>query len=94
MLTEKGPHRETRINQNIYEVSNNANVCLRQEFPKLFSSGLDCYKGRKFTIGVDQSANPKFYNACTVPYFLHAKIDEELDRFYKEGIICHITHSP
>ena len=44
--------------KNIHQVFNNANVCLRQEFPKLFSGSLGCFKGRKFTIEVDQSAKP------------------------------------
>ena len=79
---------------NIHEVHKNANFCLQQEYPKLFSGGLGCYKGRKFTIEVDQSVSPKFCKARTVPYVLRAKIDEELDRLCKEGIICPITHSP
>ena len=50
--------------KNIHEVSNNANICLRQEFLKLFLGGLGCYKGRKLTIEVDQSVNLKFCKAC------------------------------
>ena len=41
-----------------------------------------------------KSVNPKFCKAHTVPYVFRAKIDEELDRLYKEGIICPIIHSP
>ena len=53
-----------------------------------------CYKGRNFTIDVDQPVNAKFCKARTLPYVLPAKIDEELERLYKEGIIYPITHSP
>ena len=58
------------------------------------SGGLGCYKGRKFTIEVDQPVHPKYFKARTVSYALHAKIDEDLGRLKKEGIICPITHSP
>ena len=44
----------------IHQVSNNANVCLRQEFQKKFSGGLGWYKGLKFTIKVNSSVNHKF----------------------------------
>ena len=55
---------------------------------------MGCYKGRKFTIEVDQPVHPKYFKARTVSYALHAKIDEDLGRLKKEGIICPITHSP
>ena len=45
---------------NIHEVSNNTNVCLRQEFPRVLLGGLSCYKCRKFTIEVDQTVNHRF----------------------------------
>ena len=79
--------------KDIHKVSNNANVCLGQEFQKLFSGGFGCYKCRKFNIKVDQPVSPKYYKVHRVPYILRAKIDEDLNRLLKEGIIFPITHS-
>ena len=67
---------------------------ITQEFPDLFSEGLGCYKGRQFAIEVDPTVPPKFCKARTVPYTLRAKVDQELDRLQKEGIISPVTNSP
>ena len=66
---------------------------IKQEFPELFSEGLGCYKDRQFTTEVDPSVSPKFCKARTVPFTLRAKVDQELDRLQKEGIISPVTNS-
>ena len=78
---------------NIHNVSTDANS-VKEEFPDLFLDGLGCYKGRQFAIEVDPSVPPKFCKARTVPYTLRAKVDQELDRLQKEGIISPVTNSP
>lgn len=66
---------------------------MSQEFPELFSEGLGCFKDREFAIEVDLTAPPKFCKARTVPYTLRAKVDRELDRLMREGIISPVTNS-
>ena len=44
-------------------------------------------KGYKAQISVDSNATPCFCKAHAVPYAMHGKIDEELQRLEKDGII-------
>ena len=66
---------------------------MKQEFPDLFSEDLGCYKGHQFAIEVDPSVPPKFCKARTLPYTLRAKIDQEIDRLLREGIISPVIDS-
>ena len=84
--------RRLGLLKSIHKVTVSADS-IRQEFPELFSEGLGCYRGRQFTIEVDPSVTPKFCKARTVPYTLRAKVDQELDRLQKEGIISPVTNS-
>lgn len=71
-----------------------SNVHLMQQFPDLFSNGLGCLKEKSFPIEVDTTVAPKFCKARTVPYALREKVDRELIRLEKEGIITPVTNSP
>ena len=66
---------------------------LEQEFPKIFSPGLGCYKDKTFAIEVDSSVAPKFCKAMTIPYTLKPKEDKELDRLLQEKIITPVYYS-
>ena len=67
---------------------------MEQEFPELFTEGLGCFKDREFKIEVDPNVPPKYCKACTVPYTVRVKIEKELDRLCKEGIVTPVTNSP
>ena len=54
---------------------------------ELFKPGLGTLKGYKAKITVEKEAQPHFCKACTVPYALRNKVDEELTRLEEEGII-------
>ena len=49
--------------------------------------GLGELKGHKAKISVDPSAQPRYCKAHPVPYALREKVDQELDRLEREGII-------
>ena len=49
--------------------------------------GLGELKGHKAKISVDPSAPPRYCKARPVPYALREKVDQELDRLEREGII-------
>ena len=53
----------------------------------VFQEGLGTLRGYKAEIYVDEGARPKFCKAQTVPYSLRVKVEEELDRRVKEGIL-------
>ena len=85
--------RRLGLIEDVNAVSANANS-MEQEFPDLFSEGLGCFKDRQFSIEVDPSVPPKYCKARSVPYTVREKIDKEIDRLLKEGIISPVTNSP
>ena len=72
-------------------VSSNSNW--KKEFPDLFAPELGCYKGKTFELKTDESVKPKFFKARPVPYALRDRVNTELDRLTKEGIISPVTYS-
>ena len=85
--------RRLGLIDDVKTVSSNA-ISVEQEFPELFSEGLGCFKDRQFSIEVDPTVSPKFCKARPVPYAVREKIDKEIDRLLKEGIITPVTSSP
>ena len=59
----------------------------------VFSPELGTLKGATATIQLDPSAQPRFCKARTVPYALKGKIEKELDRLVKQGVIEPISFS-
>ncbi|XP_056136247.1 uncharacterized protein K02A2.6-like [Lampris incognitus] len=49
--------------------------------------------GAKATIHVNADAVPRFFRPRSVPYAIRAKVDEEIDRLIKEGIITPVKYS-
>ena len=66
---------------------------IKNQFPKLFSSGLGTYKGQKFSLEIDDNIKPVYCKPRTVPYTLRNKVDEELDRLIDEKVITPRNHS-
>ena len=54
---------------------------------EVFTSELGTLKGYKAQISVDPNATPRFCKARSVPYAMYGKVDEELQRLEKDGII-------
>ena len=59
----------------------------------VFSPELGTLKDATATIQLDPSAQPRFCKARTVPYALKGKIEKELDRLVKQGVIEPISFS-
>ncbi|XP_060786568.1 LOW QUALITY PROTEIN: uncharacterized protein K02A2.6-like [Neoarius graeffei] len=53
----------------------------------VFKEELGMLKGMKATIRVSAEACPKFYRPRSVPYAMRTKVEEELERLQREGII-------
>ena len=60
---------------------------LKNQFPKLFSTGLGTYKDQKFSLEIDEEVKPVYCKPRTVPYTLRQKVDDELDRLVTENVI-------
>ena len=54
-------------------------ITFKKGFPELFSVGLACSQGKKFTNEVNPRVPPKFCKPHTVPYTIRGKVDKELD---------------
>ena len=58
---------------------------LMDKYAEVFNEGLGELKGHK--AHVDSEAQPKFCKACTIPYPMRSKVEEEVARLQKQGII-------
>lgn len=57
------------------------------EFDSVFSNQLGKYSNRKFIIRVKEGVSPAFCEARPIPYALREKVELELDRLVKVGIL-------
>ena len=64
-----------------------------KRYPQLFEKGIGTLNGYEARITLRQDAVPKFHRPRPVPYALHSKVDEELDRLQRKGIIRQINRS-
>ena len=60
---------------------------LLERHGEVFQAELGTLRGYEAKIHVDPGAKPRFCKARTVPYTLREKVEQELDRLTKEGII-------
>ena len=74
--------------QHIFRVESNRSLQdVLTRFKEVFNEGLGTVLGVKAKIHVSPQATPIFHKARPVPYSLKSKIEEELDRLLREGII-------
>ena len=60
---------------------------------ELFKDELGLVKGTKVKLFVDDSCKPAFFKARTVPYALRKKVEAELDRLEKDGVVEKVQFS-
>ena len=63
------------------------------EHSSVFDSKLETLNDTTVTIRLDPTAQPRFCKARTVPHALKGKIEKELDRLVKQGVIEPICFS-
>ena len=61
--------------------------------PELFKDELGYLKGTTVTIYLEEDAMPRFCKPRVVPLAYKDKINEEIDRFVKEGVLKPVTFS-
>ena len=59
----------------------------------MFEPGLGTIEGVEAKFYVDPQAQPAFFKACAVPFALRQKVDAELDRLEKQGVIKPVQFS-
>ena len=57
------------------------------EFPELFKEGMGKLQGVQAKITLSANARPAFHKARPVPFALHSKVDTEIDRLVREGVL-------
>ena len=78
----------------IYSVTSEAKLNdLLDRHSTLFQTGPGTLKDYKAKIYVDPQAKPKFCKAWQVPYSMRSKVEEELERLEKEGIIGPVQYA-
>ena len=60
---------------------------LLETYSEVFTDELGTVRGTTATIRVDPSATPRFHKARPLPYTLKAKVEKELERLEKMGVI-------
>ena len=73
--------------QEIHYVHDGPISQLLEKHSALFQEGLGTLQGHKVSIHVNSDAKPVFSKARTLPYAYKAKVEQELDRLVKEGIL-------
>ena len=61
--------------------------CILQQYKDVFKEEVGTMKGFQAKLYVDGSVTPHFCKACSVPYAMRQKVNDELQRIQKEGII-------
>ena len=59
----------------------------------LFKEELGLVKGVKATLSVDKTATPRFFRARSVPFALRDRVEAELDKLVREGILHPVQFS-
>ena len=63
------------------------------KYADVFKEGLGTFSNYEAKIEVEADATPKFCKARTVPYAMHQKVGEEIDRLVSEGTLEPVDHS-
>lgn len=66
---------------------------LLDKFAPVFGSDLGCLKGIEAKVYVDPQVKPKFFKPRSVPYMWKEKIEVELQRMVKQGILTPVKFS-
>ena len=66
---------------------------LLQQYESVFSEGVGTLKGHKADLKVEEGCQPSFYKPRQVPYTLRPKVEAELTRLEKDGILSKVEYS-
>ncbi len=66
---------------------------LLEKHKDVFKEEIGELKGITTKLKVKENATPKFHKARPVPYALRSRVEDELDRLEKQGIITKVNHS-
>ena len=82
-----------KLNWNIFKIRCSDVGMVLEKNADVFLDGTGVIHGEKAVIHMKDNVCPKFGCACTVPYALRKKVENELDRLEKENVIQKVEHS-
>jgi len=86
--------KKTLLNKPLLNIDlNNIDNAIVDKFPEVFSNELGLYKGEEIELVLVDSAKPKFFQPRTIPLVLKSKVEAELNRLEKDGIISKVKYS-
>ncbi|XP_044184791.1 uncharacterized protein K02A2.6-like [Acropora millepora] len=66
---------------------------LLKQYESVFSEGMGTLKGHKADLKVEEGCQPSFNKPRQVPYALRPKVEAELTRLEKDGILSNVEYS-
>ncbi|XP_046404731.1 uncharacterized protein K02A2.6-like [Ischnura elegans] len=66
---------------------------LYQKFPEVFTDKLGCYKGEPARLVLKDNVVPRFLKPRPIPFSLKNKVEAEIDRLVREGILSPVSDS-
>lgn len=86
--------KKTLLNKPLLNIDfNSIDNAIVEKFPEVFSYELGLYKGEEIELVLVDSAKPKFFRPRTIPLVLKSKVEAELNRLEKDGIISKVKYS-
>ena len=66
---------------------------LLEKHSRVFRQEVGLWKDAKAKINIHEGANPKFFKPRSISYYLKGKVETEITRLMKEGVISLVTYS-
>ena len=66
---------------------------LLQQYESVFSEGVGSLKGQKADFKVEEGCQPSFHKPRQVPYALRPRVEAELTRLQKDGILSKVEYN-
>jgi hypothetical protein len=76
-----------------YEKSNPKLHKLLFKYKELFRNGIGCLTQKKTTLSIQPESTPKFIKARPIPFAMRPKVEKELEKLERDGIISKIEMS-
>ncbi|XP_059413408.1 uncharacterized protein K02A2.6-like [Carassius carassius] len=85
--------REIKTVRAVHQTNEKTLDSLLKKYAKVFSDDLGTFNGFEATLNLKPGHQPKFFQARVVPYAIRPKVEAELDRLVKQGIISPVRFS-
>ncbi|XP_051962904.1 uncharacterized protein K02A2.6-like [Xyrauchen texanus] len=85
--------REIKTVRAVHQVNEGTFDSLLKRYAKVFREDLGTFSEYTATLSLKPGTQPRFFQARVVPYAIRPKVEEEIDRLLKQGIISPVRFS-